>query len=254
MKTVCIIPARMESSRFYGKPIKKILGYPMIEHVFRRVKTAKYIDDIYVATCNQEIKSVAEAFGAKVIMTSDKHTRGTDRVAEAASNIDADIVINVQGDEPLVDPESLDKAIDMMRNVSTIQCINLVSPIYEWNIFMDINVVKAQVDEKSRVLKFFRQPDAGYSQKLFKQGIKQIGIYLFRKPLLMQFAAWAETPLEKQIGVDMMRILENGFPMDTCMSKDMVSVDTPQELERMERLLEKDPVFQKLFKGAYQAK
>lgn len=226
----------------------------MIEHVFRRVKTAQYIDEIYIATCNHPIKEAAEAFGARVIMTSDKHTRGTDRVAEAASNIDADIVINVQGDEPLVDPESLDKAIEMMRNTRAIQCINLVSLIDEWDMFIDKNVVKTEVDGKGRVVKFFRQPDAVYSQKLFKQGIKQIGIYLFRKPLLMQFASWAETPLEKQIGVDMMRILENGFPIDTCLSKDMVSVDTPPELERMERLLEKDPLFQKLFKGAYQVK
>lgn len=223
----------------------------MIEHVFRRVAIAKHIDEIYIATCNHKIKEVAEAFGAKVIMTSDKHTRGTDRVAEAAADINADIVINVQGDEPLVDPESLDKAVEMMRDNNAIQCINLVSPIYEWAVFMDMNVVKAQIDNKNRVLKFFRRPDAANSEKVFKQGIKQIGVYLFRKALLMQFASWAETPLEKQVGVDMMRILENGFPIDACMSQDMISVDTPHELERMERLLEMDPLFQKVFKGAH---
>ncbi len=228
----------------------------MIEHVFRRVKTARHIDEVYMATCNHQIREVAEAFGARVIMTSDEHTRGTDRVAEAASDIEADIVMNVQGDEPLVDPESLDRAIEMMRNNGATQCINLVSPIYEWDIFSDINVVKAEIDNQNRVLKFFRRlqmepnrPDAANSEKVFKRGIKQIGIYLFRKPLLMQFASWAETPLEKQIGVDMMRILENGFSIDTCMSKDMVSVDTPQELEKMECLLQKDLLFQKLFKG-----
>lgn len=249
MKTVCIIPARMESLRFYGKPIKKILGYPMIEHVFRRVQRARQIDEIYIATCNQEIKEAAEAFGAKVIMTSNKHTRGTDRVAEAASRIDADIVINVQGDEPLVDPASLDKAIELMKNKSAIQCINLVSPIDQWEVYMDKNVVKAEVDNKNKVLKFFRRPDAANNEKVFKQGTKQIGIYFFRKPLLMQFASWEETPLEKQEGVDMMRILENGIAIDACMAADMVSVDTPQELEKMERLLQKDSLFQEIFQG-----
>ncbi len=249
MKTVCIIPARMESSRFYGKPIKKILGYPMIEHVFRRVQIAQHVDEIYIATCNQEIKEVAEAFGAKVIMTSDKHTRGTDRVAEAASEINADIVINVQGDEPLVDPKSLDKAIKMMKDGNAIHCINLVAPIDEWDVFISKNVVKAQIDNENRVIKFFRQPDAVNNEKTFTQGIKQIGIYLFRKTFLTQFAAWEETPREKQEGVDMMRIIDKGFSIDTCMSADMISVDTPEELEEMERLLQKDPVFQRVFKG-----
>ena len=110
-KVVCIIPARMASARFPGKPLARILGHSMIEHVYRRVKLAKEIDEIFVATCDREIALAAEKFGAHSIMTSDQHTRGTDRVAEAAHGLEADIVINVQGDEPLVDPDSLDQAI-----------------------------------------------------------------------------------------------------------------------------------------------
>ena len=98
MKTVCIIPARMKSSRFYGKPIAKILGHPMVEHVYKRVQLAQHVDEVYVATCDREIAEVVEQFGGQVIMTSDKHVRGTDRVAEAALNIEADIILNAQGD------------------------------------------------------------------------------------------------------------------------------------------------------------
>ncbi|MCK4882220.1 MAG: NTP transferase domain-containing protein [Candidatus Omnitrophica bacterium] len=114
-KVVCIIPARMASTRFPGKPLAKMLGHSMIEHVYRRVCLAEHVDEVYIATCDQEIADEAERFGAQAIMTSATHTRGTDRVAEAAQKIEGDIIINVQGDEPLVDPKSLDEAIVMMK-------------------------------------------------------------------------------------------------------------------------------------------
>lgn len=247
-KVVCIIPARMASIRFPGKPIANILGHPMIEHVFQRVKRARYIDEIYIATCDKEVKKTAEKFGASVIMTSNKHTRGTDRVAEAASKTDADIVINVQGDEPLVDPASLDKAIEMMKQNKDIKCINLVSFIHSWDVFIDYNVVKAVIDQNNRVLYFSRQPIPTSTRENFKEGAKQIGIYFFRKEFLSKFSSWEETPLEKKEGIDMMRILEKGYPIDICMSKDMVSVDTSEELKKMEALLKDDPLYIKIFK------
>ncbi|MCR4337564.1 MAG: NTP transferase domain-containing protein, partial [Candidatus Omnitrophica bacterium] len=149
-KVVCMIPARMASTRFPGKPIAKILGVPMIEHVYRRVQLAKTIDEIYIATCDEEIAQVARDFGAPVVMTANTHVRGTDRVAEAASKVEADIVINVQGDEPLVDPASLDGGIQMLKKDPAIYCVNLISVIKDWNVFASPHVVKTVVDQKGK--------------------------------------------------------------------------------------------------------
>lgn len=247
-KVVCIIPARMASSRFPGKPIQKILGVPMVEHVYRRVKLSKNIDEIYIATCDLEIAEVVNSFGGQVIMTSDKHTRGTDRIAEAARQIDANIIINVQGDEPLVDPNTLDAAVRFMLSDENKKCLNLVSVIKDWEDFISPNVVKVVTDFRKCVLYFSRQPIPLQKKETFDEAIRQIGIYLFRKNFLLEFSSWDETPLEKKEGVDMMRIIERGFSIDTFVSKDMLSVDTPAELLIMEKILEQDGVYQQIFK------
>ena len=246
-KVACIIPARMGSSRFPGKPIAKMCGYPMIEHVYRRVKIAETIDEVYVATCDEEIAQVAESIGAKAIMTSPDHVRGTDRVAEAAEKLDADIIINVQGDEPMVDPQSLDDAINLLRNNSTIQCVNLVAPITDWDVFIDPNVVKTVATPKNKVLYFSRLPVPTTKREDFSVGLKQIGIYVFRKDLLSSFLKWDETPLEIKESVDMMRILENDIEIFSSMAKDTLSVDTLEDLAAVEQVLLKDSLFQKLF-------
>ena len=245
---VGIIPARMASTRFPGKPLAKIKGRSMIEHVYRRSLRAKYIDDIYIATCDREISAEAENFGAKTIMTSDTHTRGTDRVAEAAQQIRAEIIINIQGDEPLVDPASLDKAIVHMKANSGIRAINLVSPITNWEVFTNQGVVKTVVDKDNKVLYFSRQPVPTCSKESFQKGLKQIGIYLFRKEFLLEFSSWEETNLEIIEKIDMLRILENGIDIDAVEVSDMVSVDTPEDLREAEGLMEQDQLFQDIFK------
>ena len=246
-KVACIIPARMASTRFRGKPIAKILGRSMIEHVYRRVRLARSIDEIYIATCDQEIADEIYKFGGQAIMTSSLHTRGTDRVAEAARALDAGIIINVQGDEPLVDPESLDRSIELMSANGQIECVNLVAPIADWDVFTSVNVVKTVVDKQGRVLYFSRQPVPTRSKENFRSALKQIGIYLFRKDLLFRYASWPQTPLEVQEGVDMLRILEHGVCIDTFLAKDMISVDTPEELCAMEKILAGDPLCRRIF-------
>ena len=242
-----IIPARLASTRFPNKPLAKMHGYSMIEHVYRRSKYAKSIDEIYITTCDGEIADEAKRFGAKVIMTSNTHTRGTDRVAEAANKVDADIVINIQGDEPLVDPYSLDEAIEYMQNDKIIKSINLVSRITNWDIFADPGVVKTVINEANKVLYFSRQPIPDVAKDNFEYGLKQIGIYLFRKEFLLEFSSWEETPLEKKEKVDMLRILERGFSVDSFEVKDMVSVDTPEDLKVAEKLISEDELFRKIF-------
>lgn len=247
MKVACIVPARMGSSRYPGKPIAKIAGYPMIEHVYRRLKTSSYIDQVIIATCDEAIKKVAQDFGAKVAMTSPDHVRGTDRVAEAAANVDADIIINVQGDEPLVDPVALEQAIEVMKKNPSLSCVNLVAPILDWDIFASRDVVKTVMDMKQRVLYFSRLPIPIQSKENFAYAYKQIGIYLFKKDFLLKFAALTPTPLEKIEGVDMMRILEHGYSIQGFLSKDSISVDTPADLTFAEGIIKQDKLFQKIF-------
>lgn len=247
MKVVAIIPARMASTRFPGKPLAKINGHPMIEHVYRRVLCSKQIDELYVATCDAEIADEIKRCGGKVIMTSPSHVRGTDRVAEAAQKIKADIVINVQGDEPMVDPARLDEAIAFMKKRKDIRCLNLVAPIKDWSFFVSKDVVKVTLDKDNRILYFSRQPIPNCEQQNFRNAFKQIGIYLVYRELLLKFSRWAETPLEKTEKVDMLRFLENGSRIYAYISKDMVGVDTPQDLSLVERMLLEDPLYQQLF-------
>lgn len=247
MRVACIVPARMASTRYPGKPVARILGHPMLEHVFRRLKTGRRVDEIIIATCDEAIRKVAESFGAKVVMTSLNHVRGTDRVAEAAAQVQADIIINVQGDEPLVDPAALDEAIAWMDKHPDVPCVNLVSRISDWDVFTNPDVVKTVMDEHHRVLYFSRRPVPGQSRDKFSYAFKQIGIYLFKKDFLLQFSAWPQTPLEGIERVDMMRILEKGHPIQGFVSHDTISVDTPQDLDFAEGIIRQDPLYQKVF-------
>ncbi|MCR4322391.1 MAG: 3-deoxy-manno-octulosonate cytidylyltransferase [Candidatus Brocadiaceae bacterium] len=247
MKVVAIIPARMGSTRFHGKPLAKIHGHSMIEHVYRRVLCSKLINELYVATCDKEIADEVKRFKGRAIMTSPHHLRGTDRVAEAIAKIEADIVINVQGDEPMVDPNVLDKAIAFINEQEDIQCVNLISPINEWDCFVSKDVVKTVLDKNNKVLYFSRQPIPTCKPQNFKNAFKQIGIYIFRKEFLLQFSQWPETSLEQMEQVDMLRIIENGFPIYTFESNDMIGVDKPGEVALVEQALLNDPLYQKLF-------
>ena len=247
MKVIAIIPARMASTRFPGKPLAKINGRTMLEHVYRRVKCATLVDEVYVATCDNEIVDEVKKFNGKAIMTSSRHTRGTDRVAEAVAKIEADIVINVQGDEPMVDPNVLDKAIAFITRHEDVQCVNLISPINDWDCFVSRDVVKTVLDKNNKVLYFSRQPIPTCKPESFKNAFKQIGIYFFRKEFLLKFSQWSETSLEQMEQVDMMRIIENGFSIYTFKSNDMVSVDKPEDVALVEQALLNDPLYQKLF-------
>ncbi len=254
MKVVAIIPARMASSRFPGKPLVKIHGKPMIEHVYRRVKYASLIDDVYLATCDEEIARAAGKFGAKVIMTASTHTRGTDRVGEAAQSIEADFIINIQGDEPMVDPVFLDKAVATIKKDKNISCLQVVTPIDDWDVFISPNTVKTVTAKDGRALYFSRQPIPTQARKDFSGAIKQIGIYLMRRDLLLQFSRWEETALEKIEKIDMLRFLENGVTMHTFMSNDMLGVDTPEQLSAVETALRDDQVYKKIFAAAKRKK
>ena len=243
MKIVAIIPARMASTRFPGKPLADLLGLPMVEHVRRRVALCPLIHDVIVATCDKEIIEAVSRQGGKAVMTSSLHERCTDRIAEAAAPLEADIVINVQGDEPLVRPEMFEPLLTPLINKAELACTNLMAEIKDDEDFNSANVVKVVCDRDSNAIYFSREPIPSVRKagNLAFTKYKQLGIIAFRKDFLHRFAGLPPTPLEKIESVDMLRAIEHGYKVRMVPSPfQVVGVDTPADLEVAETLLRHD--------------
>lgn len=242
-----IIPARMGSSRYPGKPLELILGQPMIWHIWKRSKLSGVLDTIVIATCDDEIRRAAEAFGADVVMTSDQHTRGGDRVAEAAGKLPGDIVLNIQGDEPLVHPQLIREVVAAFDGRPEVQCVNPISPIEDPEDITSPNTVKVVCDLKGRVLYFSRYPiPSDILGPRPTPVYRQVPILAFRRQFLLNLAGLAESPLERQESVDLLRALEHGLPIHAIHTPfQTVAVDVPEDVSRVERLLRNDPVYRK---------
>src|SRR3982751_1417792 len=158
MKTIAVIPARMGSTRFPGKPLARLLGRPMLEHVYKRVALSQSLDTTYIATCDQEIRRAAEDFGAQVIMTADTHERASDRVAEAVAGTDAELIVMVQGDEPMTHPEMVDAAVVPFQSDPQLGCVNLVRTIDNKADFHDPNTIKVVMNQQGDAIYMSRQP------------------------------------------------------------------------------------------------
>ncbi len=244
MKVIGIIPARMGSTRFPGKPLAKILEFPMIEHVYKRSKMSKELSDLYVATCDEEIREAVENFGGKVIMTSPKHERCTDRIAEASQTITADIIVNIQGDEPLLYPEMIDLALKPMIEDKNILCCNLISPIRNVREFNDLNEIKVVINRDNFALFFSREPIPTNKRGIFGPAFKQVCIIPFRKEFLLKFVQMEPTLLEKAESIDMLRVLEHGYSIKTVISNwETYSVDTLDDLTKVEKIMKADSLF-----------
>jgi len=251
MKTVGVIPARMGSSRFPGKPLAKICGIPMIEHVYKRSALSNCLDELYIATCDHEIFNAVTQFGGKAIMTDICHERCTDRIAEAIQNVDADIIVNIQGDEPLVYPDMIDAAVEPMIADSSLNCVNLMAPIKNDEDFEDPNEVKVVVDLENNALYFSREPIPS-KKKGAKDFVKykQVCIIPFRRDFLFKYTSLAPTPLEIIESVDMMRVLEHGYKVRMIPTdKDTYSVDTPEDLKFVETVMKNDLLYKQMFKS-----
>jgi 3-deoxy-manno-octulosonate cytidylyltransferase (CMP-KDO synthetase) len=243
MKVVAVIPARMASTRFPGKPLADILGLPMIEHVRRRVALSPLIQEVVVATCDREIFAVVTANGGQAVMTAPTHERCTDRVAEAATSIAADIILNVQGDEPLVQPDMFAPLLALFPAEPELPCTNLMSEILSDEEFANPNVVKTVCDLKGNALYFSREPIPSVRKAggLALPRYKQLGIIAFRQEFLHVFTHLAPTPLETVESVDMLRAVEHGYPVRMVVTPfQMVGVDTPEDLERARALMQND--------------
>ena len=250
MKTIAVIPARMGSTRFPGKPLARLLGRSMLEHVYKRVALSQSLDATYIATCDEEIRRTAEDFGAQVIMTADTHERASDRVAEAVAGTDAELIVMVQGDEPMTHPEMVDAAVEPFRHDPELGCVNLVHPIDNQVDFRDFNTIKVVIDQGGNALYMSRQPIptiSSSSQANFPfpmaLAFKQVCIIPFRRQVLLDFARLPSTPLEKLESVDMLRLLEHGYKVKMVRTAfNTQAVDTPADLERVAILMKTDPL------------
>ncbi len=255
MRILGIIPARMGSSRFPGKPLEEICGVPMIGHCYYRTKMAQGVNETYVATCDKEIYEYIESIGGSAIMTDNTHIRATTRVAEAMEMIDkrankkTDIVIMVQGDEPLVSPDVISEIIPHFQDDS-VDIVNVMTRINTINAFKDKNNVKAVVDNNKNALYFSREPIPS-SVSEFKGVLRymQTGIIAFRRDALIRFNSLQETPLERAESVDMNRVLETGGKIRMVLSNEnTIGVDVPGELKIAEDIMISDKVFKKYMK------
>lgn len=248
INVVAIIPARMGSSRMPGKPMAEIHGMPMIGHVYLRTRMSNILSDTYVATCDQIIFEYVESIGGKAVMTSPDHERATDRTAEAMLEIERqtgeriDIVVMVQGDEPMVTPEMITRSIDPFLLDPTVRIVNLLGRIDSIQAFEDPNEVKVVVDKQNNAIYFSREAIPSRQKgSVSVPMLKQVCIIPFRREALLQFNDWEETELERIESVDMMRVIENGakvkmVPFDGI----SVSVDTQADLENAERCMVTD--------------
>src|SRR6266516_1667916 len=256
VRIVAVIPARMGSSRFPGKPLAPLLGRPMIEHVFWRAMLCDVLDGVYVATCDEEIRAVVEGFGGAVLLTSAAHERASDRVAEAIEIIEAEhqranIVVMIQGDEPMITPDMIAAALDPMRSDPTVSCVNLVRRIVGRDEFVDPNTIKVSMNSRNEALYFSRAPipaiDFAHDVSASANGcaplFKQVCVIPFRRNFLREFARQSPTSLERTESIDMLRVIEYGGKVRLVETDvDTHAVDTAEDLALVEALMKHDPL------------
>ena len=247
MKVIAIIPARMGSTRFPGKPLEKILNIPMIGHCYYRAKMSSAINEVYVATCDPEIDNYIRSIGGKSIMTSSTHERATDRTAEAMIKIEKeqgalnDIIIMIQGDEPMITSNMIEASIKPFEN-KLVNVTNLMAKILTVEEFNDPNEVKVVYDDNYDAIYFSREPIPSLSKaKNHNFMMKQVCIIPFRRDYLLKFNRMKETTLEKIESIDMLRIIENGEKVRMVESVEVTySVDTIEDLNKVEKIMKND--------------
>jgi 3-deoxy-manno-octulosonate cytidylyltransferase (CMP-KDO synthetase) len=238
MHAVGIIPARYASTRFPGKPLATIAGAPMIQHVYERTRQAKRIDEVLVATDDERIAEICAGFGAPVVMTRSDHPTGTDRLAEAARQIDAEIVVNVQGDEPLIEGFVIDAAVEALVEAPDTEMSTVVHEL-EGDARSDPNRVKVVIDQNGFALYFSRSPIPYPRGEPAPASWQHIGLYAYRRSFLLDFVELPRTPAERAEELEQLRALEHGHRIRVAVVEGWRSapVDVPSDLHRVERLL-----------------
>lgn len=253
MNVVGIIPARMGSSRFPDKPMAKINGIPMIGHVYFRSRMSELLNEVYVATCDEVIYDYINSIGGKAIMTSASHERATDRCAEALrmieeeTNEQVDIMVMIQGDEPMIMPSMLDEAIKPLLEEPKLLVTNLMTELSTREEQDNPNRVKVVVDNNNFAMYFSREPIPSWKKGASDVPmLNQTGIILFRRDFLFKYMSMPQSKLEKVESVDMLRVLENGYKIKMVLSKEVTyGVDTPEDLKYVEERMKEDMLYKK---------
>ncbi|MFH1594360.1 MAG: 3-deoxy-manno-octulosonate cytidylyltransferase [Candidatus Omnitrophota bacterium] len=262
MRAIGIIPARWKSSRFEGKILANLLGKPMIQHVWERSKESRMLDDLIVATDSEEVIKVVESFGGKALYTSKDQPSGTDRIAEVVNPIDTEIIINIQGDEPLIHHTMIDSLAESLLEDKTIPMATVIKRITDKKEILNPNVVKAVIDKDGYALYFSRSPipylrkDEDHHSILdvqswlshhqpvdaFQNYYKHIGIYAYTKDFIYTYTNLPKSKLEEMEKLEQLRALEGGFRIKTVLTEfDTVGVDTPEDLKKVEDMLRRGP-------------
>ncbi|MFA7255874.1 MAG: 3-deoxy-manno-octulosonate cytidylyltransferase [Candidatus Omnitrophota bacterium] len=249
MKALGVIPARLGSTRLSEKILRSINGKPMIQHVWERAKQAKKLEDVIVATDDTRIQQCVEGFGGRAFMTRKDHPNGTSRIAEVMSRFKQDVVINIQGDQPLVDPKALDEMVSIFEKSKDVEMLTLAVRMTDKASFENPNVVKIVCDAEGNALYFSRAPIPFFQGK--QEGaftpcgtgfsfLKHLGVYGYRRDFLLKFVAWEPGILENTEKLEQLRVLERGRSIRVIETKyDFISVDTEEDLHEVEsRLLQ----------------
>ena len=241
MKVLCVIPARYASTRLPGKPLSMIVGKPMIQHVYERACQAQLPNEVVVATDNELVEKVVLDFGGKAVMTSPDHPSGTDRLAEVALMYpDVDVIVNVQGDEPMIPPEVIDRLAEAFNSDADLNMATM-KVVMDEEDYENPAAVKVVTDQQGYALYFSRSlmPYPRNKPEGFKV-FKHVGIYAYRRNFLLKYAALAPTPLEKAESLEQLRALENGYKIKVLESDFQgIGVDTPEDLAAVNALFEK---------------
>lgn len=245
MTAIGIIPARFASTRFPAKVLAKIGDKPMIEHVWERAMQCQQLDDVVIACDHADVFKTASRFGAKAMMTNPNHASGSDRIAQAVRDLEFDIVVNIQGDEPFVDPPTIDSLTMLLKNDAQCQMGTVIKEITDEKDFQNPNVVKCVIDMKGYALYFSRSPipynrNASRGEPAVRPyGLKQykhLGLYAYRKDFLLQYKDWPKSMLEVAEQLEQLRVLEKGYRIKTVVTTaDSMAVDTADDLKKAEQ-------------------
>lgn len=239
---VAVIPARYAASRLPGKPLVPLAGKPMIQRVWERARQAGSVSRVIVATDDERILRAVEAFGGEARMTRHEHRSGTERVAEVAAQVAGDVFVNIQGDEPLLDPAAVDSAVDTLLEEPRASVATIATPIKAAADILDPNVVKTVVDFDGNALYFSRAPipwvrDSGH--RVHARYLKHLGLYVFQREALLEFPTLPQGELERLEQLEQLRWMENGWRIRVGeVAYDSVSVDVPEDVAKVEKLLQ----------------
>jgi len=244
MDVIGIIPARYSSTRFEGKVLADILGKPMLQHVWERAKQALLLEDLIIACDDERVEKAAKEFGAKVVFTSKGHASGTDRICEVINPIDVKVVVNIQGDEPLIHPTMIDGVAGALLDDSSISMATVMKAIENPEVVNDPNVVKVVIDKDNFAVYFSRAAvpfHAKNSQIRLPIYFKHIGLYGYTKDFLFTYKNLPVSYLERVECLEQLRVLEEGFRIKVIETKyDTIGVDTPQDLAKVTEYLKKE--------------